>query len=181
MFCRRSTQYIIIYMIGTCTHIHTPSADDGIKIALRGRVIPNHGLVTIQEIGVDSNGTNFTVGLSCSTTYDSCCSDYTGAQLTARARNGHSPSGVGSWLYPQLKRNNKYITRQVDQPLYIFGIRRISNENAVYLFRNNHNHVPSRVIGIWQCVILDSNGREQSKYIGIYNETNSKNGEKLCT
>ena len=36
--------------------------DDGIVISLRGKVIPNHGLVTTEDIGIDPTGTNLTVG-----------------------------------------------------------------------------------------------------------------------
>ena len=138
------------------------SPDDGIMISLGDRVIPNHGLVATQDIGVDPNGETLTSGLKCSTTYDMCCSDSTSG--------GQSPSGSGSWLYAHFP-TNPYIVRQIDSVSNTFGIRR--NENAVYLLRNKMS-APVIADGIWRCEIPDSSGTEQTKYIGVY--SNSSNG-----
>ena len=144
-----------------CKRYNNNIIGDGIVISLRGREIPNHGLVTAQDIGVYPNGTHLEVGLSCNTTYDVCCSDFNGT-----AGGGQSPSGVGSWLYAH---SAEYVYRQEDRPQnYGFGIKR--NESAVYLFRDPTTH--SQADGIWRCVIPDSSGTKQTKYIGIYsNET----------
>ena len=144
--------------------MQSPNIDDGIVISLRGREIPNHGLVTKEDIGVDPIGTHLEVGLSCSTTYDMCCSDFNDT-----AGGGQSPSGVGSWLYAHIA---EYVYHKEDRPAkFVFQIKR--NGSAVYLL---HNHMDqsmlSRADGIWRCIIPDSSGRERTKYIGIYsNET----------
>ena len=140
--------------------------DDGIMISIGERVIPNHGLVATQDIGVDPNGANLTSGLKCSTTYDMCCSDST---RTTSTRGGQSPSGSGSWLYAHFP-TNPYIVRQIDSVSNTFGIRR--NENAVYLFRNKMS-APPAADGIWRCDIPDSSGTEQTKYIGVYSSNSN--------
>ena len=151
--------------------------DDGIVISLGDRVIPNHGLVTTEDIGVDPTGANRSVGLSCSTIYYGCCSDFT--QLSDSTYYGISPSGDGSWLYAHTL-ESLYVPRQTDQPNFISGITR--NGSAVYVFRNSEsdNNRLHLVNGIWRCVIPDSNGTEQTKYIGIYtNQTSYNNGKQL--
>ena len=135
-------------------------------ISLAGKEIPNHGLVTTQDIGIDPTGTNLTAALSCSTTSDMCCSDNPFRTNPA----GNRASGNGSWLYPH-EPYHPYIVRQIDRPEYTYGIRR--NGNAVYLFRNRLTQNRMSITdGIWRCVIPDSSGAERTKYIGIYsNET----------
>ena len=145
--------------------------DDGIVISLGDRVIPNHGLVTTQDIGVDPTGTNLAEGLKCSTTFSNgCCSDSTS---TGSTRDGSSPSGSGSWLHAH--GNTFYVPRQVDQRTFISGITR--NGRAVYVFRNREsdNNRLYLINGIWRCVIPDSSGTEQTKYIGVYSRGNSGN------
>ena len=142
-------------------------------------MIPTHGLVTTEDIGVDPNGINLTVGLSCSTTYDGCCSDLPPPLLNDDTLNGRSPSGNGSWLYPHTV-TAIYVPRQTDQPNYVSGITR--SGSAVYVFRNSesNNNRHHLVNGIWRCMIPDSSGREQTKYIGVYsNQMGSNIGEKL--
>ena len=146
-------------------------------ISLGDRVIPNHGLVTTEDIGIDSTGRNLTVGLKCSTTYSGCCSDFTGmtGNSQTNAQDGRSPSGSGSWLHAH--GNTFYVPRQADKPNFISGITR--NGRAVYVFRNSEsdNNRLYLINGIWRCVIPDSSGTEQTKYIGIYSSGN--NGEQL--
>ena len=139
-------------------------------ISLGGREIPNHGLVTTQDIGVDPTGTNLTAGLSCSTTNDMCCSDLD--EETYDTIGGAARSGNGSWLYPN-KRFFKYVSRQYDKPNNIYGIKR--HGNAVYMFRNHLNRIElSHEDGIWRCIIPDARGTEQTKFIGVYsNETSN--------
>ena len=138
-------------------------------ISLRGRVFPNHGLVTAQDIGVDSTGTNLAVGLKCNTTFSGCCSDFT-TGLNDFVRAGGDPTGNGSWLNAHVTLH-PYFSRQVDAPGHTFGITR--NGNAVYVFRNKMS-APAAADGIWRCVIPDSSGTEQTKYIGVY--SSSSNG-----
>ena len=125
--------------------------------------------MTTQDIGVDPTGANLSVGLSCNTTYDRCCSDFTSNSST---QGGIQASGKGSWLYAY---NTQYpfVHRQEDSPDFTYGIKR--NGNAVYLFRNRGAMSGlSGVDGIWRCVIPDRNGNMQTKYIGVYsNETNN--------
>ena len=144
--------------------------DDGIVISLGDRVIPNHGLVTAQDIGIDPTGTNLTAGLKCNTTYGMCCADFTdGKSMVYQIQYGERPSGRGGWLYAHAVET--YISRQVDVSSHTFGITR--NGNAVYVFRNKVS-APVIIDGIWRCVIPDSSGTEQTKYIGVY--FNSSNG-----
>ena len=153
--------------------------DNGIRISLGYRVIPNHGLVSTEDIGVDPNGTNLAVGLSCSTTYDRCCSDLPPSRLNIFTAGGRYPSGNGSWLYPHTV-TDSYVPRQTDRPNFISGITR--SGRAVYVFRNSADNNRLDVInGIWRCVIPDSSGREQTKYVGVYsNQLSIKiNGEQL--
>ena len=127
------------------------------------------------------NEDNLAVGLSCNTTYDGCCSDSAGVndrQITANreAQAGTRPSGIGSWLYPSLPLY-PYVRRQVDGPDLNYGIRR--QENAVYLFRNREETYSEKSAlsvhdGIWRCVIPDSRGKQQTKYIGIYSNRTNK-------
>ena len=144
--------------------------DDDIIVSLRGREIPNHGLVTTQDIGFDPNGTHPEVGLSCSTIYAMCCSAYP----VSPENGGRRPSGVGSWIYAHYY-YTPYVLPQAAaiHYSYKFGIRRIGR--AVRVFRNsNSQHLLSVADGIWRCVIPDSSGREQIRYIGVYsNETNN--------
>ena len=160
-----------IIMMLTSDFNHEHHVDDGIMISLGDRVIPNHGLVTVQDIGVDPTGTNLAVGLSCSTTSDTCCSDFPHSADPNSVLKDHQ-SGNGSWLYPSTR---FYVPRQVDRPDYIFGISR--SENAVYVFRNRDENQLFVIDGIWRCVIPDSRGREQTKYIGVYSNEFS-NGKR---
>ena len=150
-------------------------------ISLGDRVIPNHGLVTTEDIGVDPIGTNLSVGLSCSTTYNGCCSDLPPSRVHALAAGGRYPSGNGSWLYAHTV-TDSYVPRQTDRPNYISGITR--SGRAVYVFRNSEsdNNRLYVINGIWRCVIPDSSGREQTKYVGVYSNqlsSNALNGEQL--
>ena len=127
--------------------------------------------MTTQDIGVDPTGANLAVGLSCNTTYDRWCSDFTSMNRNTKA--GIQASGKVSWLYA----NNilyPFVRRQEDRPDFTYGIKR--NGNAVYLFRNRGAMSGlSGVDGIWRCVIPDRNGNVQTKYIGVFysNETNN--------
>ena len=132
-----------------------------------------------QDIGVNPlNEDNLAVGLSCNTTYDGCCSDSAGVnnrQIIA-IRKGIQPSGIGSWLYPSIPLY-PYVRRQVDGPGHNYGIRR--QESAVYLFRNREETYSGASAlsvhdGIWRCVIPDSRGQKQTKYIGIYSNRTNK-------
>ena len=124
------------------------------------------------------NKGNLAVGLSCNTTYDGCCSDSAGVnhrQIIA-IRKGKQPSGIGSWLYPSIPLY-PYVSRQVDGPGHNYGIRR--QESAVYLFRNREETYSGKSAlsvhdGIWRCVIPDSRGQQQTKYIGIYSNRTNK-------
>ena len=142
-------------------------------ISLRGREIPNHGLVSTQDIGVDSTGMNLQVGLCCNTTSNMCCSDLTTLASNESQINGKYPSGSGSWLFAH-NPTFPYVTHQyhIRDRMHTYGVKR--SGRAVYVFRNRDGTELSSVDGIWRCVIPDSNGREQTKWIGVYsNETNN--------
>ena len=144
---------------------------DGIKINLRGREIPNHGLVTTQDIGVDPTGTALAVGLCCNTTSNMCCSDLMTLASNVSQGDGKYRSGSGSWLFAHNARF-PYVSPQEHRPDFTYGVKR--NGRAVYVFRNRDGTGLSGVDGIWQCVIPDSSGIERTKYIGVYSsETNN--------
>ena len=146
---------------------------DGIRISLNGREIPNHGLVTTQDIGIDSTVMNLTMGLCCSTTFNMCCSDLTTLASNESQRIGKYPSGSGSWLFAHSSISS-YVAHQYHtrNRMYTYGVKR--SGRAVYVFRNHDGTELSNVDGIWRCVIPDSNGREQTKWIGVYSsETNN--------
>ena len=142
-------------------------------ISLRDREIPNHGLVTTQDIGVDSTGMNLVVGLCCNTTSNMCCSDLTTLNTNEFQRNGKCPSGSGSWLYAH-NPSFPYVPHQYHtrDRMFTCGVKR--SGRAVYVFRNHDGTELSIFDGIWRCVIPDSNGRKQTKWFGVYsNETNN--------
>ena len=141
--------------------------------SLRGRELPNHGLVTTQDIGVDSTGMNLQVGLCCNTTSNMCCSALMTLASNHSQRNGKYPSGSGSWLFAH-STTLSYVTHQYHtrDRMFTYGVKR--SGRAVYVFRNRDGTELSNVDGIWRCVIPDSNGREQTRWIGVYsNETNN--------
>ena len=149
------------------------SLGDRIRIHLRDRDIPNHGLVTTQDIGVDSTGTILAVGLCCSTTFNMCCSDLTTLASNHSQRDGSLPSGSGSWLFAH-NPTFPYVTplKHNLERMFTYGVQR--SGRAVYVFRKRDGTSLSSVDGIWRCVIPDSSGIEQTKYIGVYsNETNN--------
>ena len=113
-------------------------------ISLRGRVIPNHGLVTTQDVGVDSSRTNLAIGLLCNTTYEGCCTS----------------NNAASWYYG-------HFTGMVETSGRLaFGMSKTSQ--SLNLFRNRDLSLPTQTNGIWRCTIPDQNGDQQTKYIGIY-------------
>ena len=128
------------------------SSDDGIVISLGGRVIPNHGLVTTEDIGLDPEGQNLTVGLSCNTSYEECCT-------------GSESSMTASW---HLAHFSGSIPLSSTSDTFSFNMNR--TRQAVYLFRNRNlnQFTYAQTNGIWRCTIPDRNGSMQTKYIGIY-------------
>ena len=132
--------------------------------------------MTTQDIGVDSTGMNLAVGLCCNTTSNMCCSDLTTLASNESQINGKYPSGSGSWLYAH-NPTFPYVTHQyyiynIRNRMFTYGVKR--SGRAVYVFRNHNGTELSSVDGIWRCVIPDSNGREHTKWIGVYsNETNN--------
>ena len=119
-------------------------ADDGIVISLRGRVIPNHGLVTTQDVGVDSTRTNLSIGLLCNTTYDECCTS----------------NNAASWYH------GHFAGMVETSNQFAFGMSK--TKQSLNLFRNKVLDDPTATNGIWRCIIPDQNGDQQTKYIGIY-------------
>ena len=133
------------------THVLHGTPGDGIVISLGDRVIPNHGLVTTEDIGLDPEGQNLTVGLSCNTIYAQCCTGTSSMTRTA------------SWHYAHFSGN---IPLSSTSDTFSFNMNR--TRQAVYLFRNRNLNDPTVTNGIWRCTIPDSNGVQQTKYIGIY-------------
>ena len=132
------------------------STDDGIRISLGDRELPNHGLVTTEDIGVDRSGMRLEEGLKCSTTYDRCCTGTSTMTTTASWHHAYVTTPV------QLSDPSRTTSQ-----LYAFGMRRTGQ--AVYLFRNKVLTTnPTATNGIWRCTIPDQNGDQQTKYIGIY-------------
>ena len=114
-------------------------------------MIPNHGLVSNEDIGLDHTGSDLTVGLKCNTTYVQCCTGSSSMTRTASWHYAHSTAGV---VLSSSATTNSFEMRRTGQ--------------AVYLFRNHILNDPTVTNGIWRCTIPDRNGDTQTKYIGIY-------------
>ena len=83
-----------------------------------------------------------------------CCSN--NPHFSADAQLGISPSGIGSWHYP----NGSYVRLTLAGDSY--GISR--QPGQVNLHRQN----PSTAEGVWRCEVPGVGGINDTYYIGIY-------------
>ena len=107
-------------------------------------MIPNHGLVTTQDIGIDNTRTNLAIALLCNTTYEECCTS----------------NDAASWYYGHFTGRVEISGR--------LGFGMSKTKQSLNFFRNRAHSPATATDGIWRCIIPDQNGDQQTKYIGIY-------------
>ena len=121
-----------------------------VALVLHGTVIPNHGLVLLEDIG-DSDAALF-----CMTDNTMCCG------------RGQSPGRgiLGNWYYP----NGTVVPNQVinNQSLQ-WDFYRNRGQSVVRMNRRRGG-----VNGIYHCEIPDQNGVSQSLYVGVYTRNTGK-------
>ena len=125
----------------------------GIYFSLRDTTYQNNSLVTLEDIGENSDA------LHCMTDYIACCG------------RSESPGGVvlGDWHYPNGTRvpntilNYSYAYNYSYRQLYIWDFYRNRGPSVVRMHRREGG-----VNGIYHCVIPDTTGVNQTIYIGMY-------------
>ena len=117
-----------------------------VALVLNGTVIPNHGLVLLEDIG-DSDA-----ALLCTTDLVACCYYY--------------PDRFGDWFFP----NGTVVPNSVinDQSLQ-WDFYRNRGPSVVRMNRRRGG-----VNGIYHCEIPDQNGVSQSLYVGVYTRNTGK-------
>ena len=83
-----------------------------------------------------------------------CCSH--NPYFTPDAQNGSSPSGIGSWRYP----NGSYVRLTLAGDSY--GISRKPGQV------NLHRQSSPRVEGVWRCEVPGAGGETNTTYVGIF-------------
>ena len=123
----------------------------GVGFVLNNTAIPEHGIVTLDNIGIDG------AALRCMTDNTQCCS-------IVQTRG---VSGVGQWYFPNgtavpnpiaLSQETGMTVLPADLALY-----RTRDDRAVLL---HHNF--GGVNGIYHCEVPDGSGVTQNLYIGIF-------------
>lgn len=109
-------------------------------------IIPDHGMIVVDDLAIGEE-------LSC-IAISQCCSLF--PRLSEDARVGLSPSGIGSWLYP----NGSYVLPTISDNSY--GI--VRHHGKVNLHRQG-SHTAE---GIWRCVVPGSHGSLDMAHIGVY-------------
>jgi hypothetical protein len=120
-----------------------------------GRLLPNHSLLSLNDFPLGSDIRCMASG--------PCCS--LNPRLSDDAQNGISPSGTGSWRYP----NGSYVLPTIAGSS--FGITRHSR------LVNLHRRRSQAAEGVWRCEV-PGNGNTTTLYTGIYMEGH---GMHLCT
>ena len=121
-------------------------------IYLNGDNLVNHELIVTSNFPLGSAMQCLAIGECCS------LSPY----LSTDAQLGISPSGTGSWRYP----NGSYVRLALAGDSY--GISR--QPGRVSLHRQN----PSTAEGVWRCEVPRVNGAIDTAYVGIYAPGNGK-------
>ena len=116
------------------------------RINVDGIYVANHGLISLNDIPLGSAIPCLAIG--------QCCSN--NLHFSADAQDGISPSGIGSWRYP----NGSYVRLTLAGDSY--GISR--QPGRVSLHRQN----PSTVEGVWRCEVPRAVGANDTAYVGIY-------------
>jgi hypothetical protein len=115
-------------------------------ISYNGKHLPNHHLLLLNNFPLESD-------LLC-TTIGPCCS--LNPHLTDDTRHGISPSGIGSWRYP----NGSYVLPTLADDSY--GITRKPGEV------NLHRLGLHTADGVWRCEVPGKDGEKDIRHIGIY-------------
>ena len=119
-------------------------------LVLSGTVIPNHGLILLEDIG-DSDAQS----LLCLTNRTDCC------------QPPHSPGGeIGNWFFP-----NRSQVLGIDDGWNFYTNR---GPSVVRMHRRRGG-----VTGIYYCKIPDDNAGAQILYIGVYTKFNTT-GQLTC-
>ena len=109
-------------------------------------IIPDHGMIMVDDLAIGDE-------LSC-IAISQCCSLF--PRLPEEARLGTSPSGIGSWLYP----NGSYVLPTISDDSY--GIVRHHGQVSL------HRQSSGTAEGIWRCVVPGIHGGLDTVHIGIY-------------
>ena len=122
-----------------------------VALVLNGTVIPNHGLVLLEDIG--ESGT----ALLCTTDLVACC---------RRNDTAFYSSPLGNWFFP----NGTALPNMI-----------INAQGLVWNFYRNRgpsvvrmNRRRGGVNGIYHCDIPDQSGNTQSLHVGVYTRNTGK-------
>ena len=108
--------------------------------------VPDHGMIMVDDLPIGEELSCMAIGR--------CCSLF--PRLPEGARLGISPSGIGSWLYP----NGSYVLPTISDDSY--GI--VRHHGQVNLHRQSSRTAE----GIWRCVVPGIHGGLDTVHIGIY-------------
>ena len=132
---------------GSSLHVHVNINFAGAVIKFNNSLlIPDHGMIMVDDLAIGEE-------LSC-IAISQCCSLF--PRLTEEARLGISPSGIGSWLYP----NGSYVLPTISDDSY--GI--VRHHGQV----NLHRQSSRKAGGIWRCLVPGIHGGLDTVHIGIY-------------
>ena len=119
-----------------------------VALVLNGTVIPNHGLVLLEDIG------EFDAALLCTTDLVACC------------RRPYTGPALGDWSFPNGTGVPNFI---INAQGLMWDFYRNRGQSVVRMNRRRGG-----VNGIYRCVIPDQNGVSQSLYVGVYTRNTGK-------
>lgn len=132
------------------SHIFSGNHRSGIEI--NGNIVPDHAMIQLDNFGTGSEIPCFANG--------QCCSIY--PQLSPGAQLGASPSGIGSWRYP----NGSYVRLLLAGDSY--GITRETGQV------NLHRQSSLTAEGMWRCEVPGLDGTMDTVHFGIYTQGRGK-------
>ena len=121
-----------------------------VALVLNGTVIPNHGLVLLEDIGESD------AALLCTTDLVACCRRYDTGY--------YSP--LGNWFFPNRTALPNMI---IDAQGLMWEFYRNRGQSVVRMNRRRGG-----VNGIYRCAIPDQSGNTQSLYVGVYTRNTGK-------
>ena len=120
-----------------------------VALVLNGTVIPNHGLVLLEDIGESD------AALLCKTDLVACCRSYD---------TGSGP--LGYWFFPNGTEVPNFI---INVQGLMWDFYRNRGPSVVRMNRRRGG-----VNGIYRCKIPNQNGVSQSLYVGVYTRNTGK-------
>ena len=121
-----------------------------VALILNGTVIPNHGLVLLENIGESD------AALLCTTDLFACCRSYDTGY--------YSP--LGNWFFP----NGTALPNMIiDAQGLMWEFYRNRGQSVVRMNRRRGG-----MNGIYHCAIPDRSGNTQSLYVGVYTRNTGK-------